>query len=1059
MKITLKLPRGKKYFRHLVLGTALCMLNSGLSFAQIAVWDFAQASSPATHAAGVYNTNLDSSPNVTRGPGAAASTASNSFRTQGFMNDGINVSNTDYFQVTFSASPGYLLSLSSIDARIGGTGTFANSPGVTSQFAYSVNGTTFTLIGSPQVTVGTPANIAQVDLSGITALQDLADNITVTLRYYASGQTTSGGWGFISQAAAGTPGLVIGGTVEMDCPDLEAPVASGTAICAGAEATLAATATGSGTLTWYDAATDGTDLHTGASWNVEDLTENTSYWVSESVPSCPEGPRTEVVVTVNPLPAVDAGNDIMICEGSSVTLGVAGPDTYSWDNNVVNGVPFSPEETETYTVTADNGTCTNTDEVSIFVSTPSIAGTASVSDNTTCYGTSVTLSVTGETGTIHWFVQPPGNPNFYPSGAGNNVLTPVQQTPGVYLVKAQVINGACPEEFTDVLTIEIFPLPTVNAGVDQTVCEGEAVTLSATSLSTAFAWDNGVVDGDEFTPAATADYEVTVTDVNGCTNTDIVTVTVNELPAVDAGADQALCPNVALVLEGSGAETYAWDNDVEDGISFLPGETTTYTVTGTDANGCVNTDEITVTVGGIIPDVDAGADQQICIGSEVTLTAVSTDAGVTAYVWDNAVEQDEAFEPVETMTYIVTVDNGECLNTDTVTVIVNEPSVAGTVSLSDTTVCAGATTILTLTGETGTIEWFISENGTDFDPAGSGNDLETAPLTTAPSYIVKAEVTNGACAAVTSDELTIEINTLPVVDAGSDQTVCAGSSVTLEASGAAVAYAWDNDVEDGVPFGVLTTAIYTLTGTDENGCSATDEVTVTVNPLPALPVITADGPLTLCEGDQVVLTSSEISGNTWSSGQISASITVETAGAYTVTYTDENECTSTSLETVVVVNALPVATASVSNHTTITASPAGQTYKWINCANNQVIANETAATFVAEENGSYQVVVTNSNGCSDTSACVEINTVGFDEAQNDLGVSVYPNPTAGEVYLQMPGAEQADVVVSDMQGKVIAVISGAQNGAVIDLKEAQNGVYMIRYTNSKGSGVSRIVKK
>jgi hypothetical protein len=126
-----------------------------IAHAQIAAWDFSGESSPATSAADVFNANLASSNLITRGAGAASSAGTNSFRTQGFKNDGINVANTDYFEVTISAAVGYSLSLSSIDAKFNGTTSFAVAPGVTHQFAYSLDGTAFTLIGSPQVTVGT----------------------------------------------------------------------------------------------------------------------------------------------------------------------------------------------------------------------------------------------------------------------------------------------------------------------------------------------------------------------------------------------------------------------------------------------------------------------------------------------------------------------------------------------------------------------------------------------------------------------------------------------------------------------------------------------------------------------------------------------------------------------------------------------------------------------------------------------------------------------------------------------------------------------------------------
>lgn len=182
----------------------------------LAGWNFFGQTSPATLAATTFNSGLVSTSNanlITRGPGASSSSAANSFRTTGFQNNGINVSNTDYFQVTIRPATGNVISLNGITARFAGTGSFFASPGVTSQYAYSLDGTNFTLIGSAvQTTSLTPPT---VDLSGVSALQNVPAGTTITIRYYASGQTTTGGWGFTSTAAGdANNGLSILGLVS-----------------------------------------------------------------------------------------------------------------------------------------------------------------------------------------------------------------------------------------------------------------------------------------------------------------------------------------------------------------------------------------------------------------------------------------------------------------------------------------------------------------------------------------------------------------------------------------------------------------------------------------------------------------------------------------------------------------------------------------------------------------------------------------------------------------------------------------------------------------------------
>jgi hypothetical protein len=202
------------FFKILMLFVVTCFVEKSAS-AQIAAWDFTGPGNVATFSATTFDINLISSGgfnNVTRGAGAAASTGVNSFRTQKFSNDGILVSNTDYFQITLSPVPGYKLSLSTINADLNGTDTYAALTGVSNQFAYSLDGSNFKLIGNPVIVIGAPKSLPQIDLSGIPELQNIASGVTVTIRYYASGQTTSGGWGFYS-SVAGKNGLAIGGSL------------------------------------------------------------------------------------------------------------------------------------------------------------------------------------------------------------------------------------------------------------------------------------------------------------------------------------------------------------------------------------------------------------------------------------------------------------------------------------------------------------------------------------------------------------------------------------------------------------------------------------------------------------------------------------------------------------------------------------------------------------------------------------------------------------------------------------------------------------------------------
>ena len=448
---------------------------------------------------------------------------------------------------------------------------------------------------------------------------------------------------------------------------------------------------------------------------------------------------------------------------------------------------------------------------------------------------------------------------------------------GVHTISYEFLNS-CGLSL-DSTNFSIFSSPSLNAGIDQIVCDGGTVTLSGSGAST-YAWDNAVTDDSAFTPTATATYTVTGTDANGCTGTDQVVITVNTLPTVTvnnaticagdpaatftatsstatawlwsgngtgttdttngttagaysvvvtdvngcqsasatgnltindlptvlAGTDQAVCDGVAVTLSGTGATTYSWNNGVNDGTAFTPTTTTTYSVTGTDGNGCIGTDQVVVTVNAL-PTVSAGADQFICDGNGVTLLAT----GATTYIWDNGVTNGTSFSPSATASYTVTgTDISGCTATDNLDVTVNaSPTVSAG---ADQAVCDGVVVVLSGSGAIFYV-WDNSVNdGTSFTP------------TTTATYTVIGTDGNGCTAA---DQVDVTVNALPTVSAGADQAVCDSGAVTLSGSGATT-YAWDNGITDGTSFNPTATAIYTVTGSDANSCTGTDSVNVII---------------------------------------------------------------------------------------------------------------------------------------------------------------------------------------------------------------------------------------
>ena len=213
----------------------------------------------------------------------------------------------------------------------------------------------------------------------------------------------------------------------------------------------------------------------------------------------------------------------------------------------------------------------------------------------------------------------------YPDGSSETITASTTHTSNLTTV------AGC--DSIIVTNVTMNPLPLISSGPDQSLCLGDQVTLSA-SGGVNYVWTGGVSDGIAFSPAlGSISYTVTGTDANGCQNTDDVTVLVNPLPVVSAGADIVICEGESIVLNGSGALNYTWTGSVTNGVLFVPTSSGNYTVTGTDANGCQNTDEVNVSVEPL-PQVSFSGDVlQGCTPLTVTFTN-NTAGSISDCFWN-----------------------------------------------------------------------------------------------------------------------------------------------------------------------------------------------------------------------------------------------------------------------------------------------------------------------------------------------------------------------------------------------------------------------------------------
>jgi hypothetical protein len=276
-----------------------------------------------------------------------------------------------------------------------------------------------------------------------------------------------------------------------------------------------------------------------------------------------------------------------------------------------------------------------------------------------------------------------------------------------------------------------------------------------------------------------------------------------------------------------------------------------------------------------------------------------------------------------------------------------------------------------------------------------------------------------------------QLNSSNGVNAGIDQIVCEGNSVTLSGSGG-INYQWNNNVIDGVSFTPIATQDYILTGEDVNGCIGTDTVTVEV-----LSNSTSSETVTECDS------------YTWSTnGQ-----TYTQSGQYTDVLTNTAGCDSTVT--------LDLTITSVNNNIsqvddiTLQTDVMNAQYQWVDCDEDfQPIIGETGQVFVANANGNYAVVVSENN-CSDTSACITISKVGLDDKNKNI-FNVYPNPTSNSFTISSEKVINSEFKIIDSQGR--EVLTGSMNGQehTIEISNLSKGVYSVVFNNTEYPVVSVI---
>jgi gliding motility-associated-like protein len=527
-------------------------------------------------------------------------------------------------------------------------------------------------------------------------------------------------------------------------------------------------------------------------------------------------------VEVRPKPLVQIHGDSDICVGEATFLQASGAATYQWSTgDTLSFINVSPSSSTVYSVTGFLNGCSNSASIQVNVHLP--PNVQITPNSSICYGDSITLQASGA---LYYL---------WSTGATSSSITVSPTSSEMYYLTAS--DDYC--QVFDSVQVTVKPLPVVNLGPDTLICPGDGIWLNA-GLADSYTWSTGQTSSSIYvTPSSSTNYSVTATS-NGCSASDEIQIGVKILPPITITHDTTLCHSETVLLEVSGGDHYLWNTgDTTTQIQVTPTSTTTYFVQ-VIVNGCTVWKSVTITILNL-PQFSVAGPTQICEGNAATLTAT----GASSYAWSTGETTSSiTVSPMSTTTYHITAYDGGCSATADFTVQVNP---IPQVSLgNDTTICPNNVVILDA-GLADSYQWNTGQT--------------SATISVSPSTSTYYEVTITINGCQGSDGVWVNVYALPPMTVSNDTSICAGSTLTLSASGGD-SYHWSTG-ENASTIVVSPLSSTTFYVTITSGiCPRVDSVHVQVNPLPNL----SEDSVHVCEGNDVILDPGLWNAYLWNNG-------------------------------------------------------------------------------------------------------------------------------------------------------------------------------------------------
>lgn len=741
------------------------------------------------------------------------------------------------------------------------------------------------------------------------------------------------------------------------------------------------------------------------------------------------------------------------------------PTQWAWDIDNNGSTDYTTQNpTHTYTspgtysvkLTATNGNGANTLTRTNYITVNSTPTARSGGIKRPCFGAAVTLGATPAASGG----QPPYTYSWSPT---NNLSNPTIANPiisaytfnetRVYTLTVTDANN-CVSTSRD--TIIPYPQLSVDAGVNRNACVGSSITLGGTptvSNGTGpynYSWTPtiGIVNPTSSNPSLTVTaatkYYVTVTDANGCSNIDSVTISLFPQPRANVGEKNKIICSGSSTTIGSGVATngtapytYSWspttglNNPALPAPTASPTQTTLYILTITDANNCTVRDTVTVTVNPLPqPIITAEGSLSLCDGDTLTLTT----GQFTSYEWWNGATTRSIKVTTGGIYTVKATNQFNCSAlSPAVTVTILPKPTPSITPLRPAVFCEGDSTVL--------------DAGTGFATYLWSNGANSRTITAKQSGTYTVTVTNQQNCKAQSAPIQVTAKPYPDKVITGPNSLCenAGATYNVKASDN-TSTTWqviNGDIIEGQSTNSIKVQWKQQSGSvsvvrDRLGCVSVQTYSVTISST-LKPVISRTNGIP-CTGNTVTLAAPQgYKTYLWSNGATTQTIAITENGTFTVKVTDDNTCEGTSEPfTITFAEKPPIPTINRIGDT-LFSSPASA-YQWYR--NAQTIPGATEQRFTLKQSGDYNVEITDLASCSAQSAQFSVGVLDIQELDNPNSLIITPNPVNDRVYFHHPYPHHNQTVI--LYSMLGTVVFSAYNTDIstIDMSALPAGIYL-----------------